>query len=164
MHSLVLYTTSNPLHAKPHQNIKNTPTSFFTHCQMGRQANDPTTTVNSSIALLQERFRQLEKVKERREGKQLLKLLSSENTSSSIMQNPSSQNSQQHQQQQQSRMVPPLHRPILHDSLSLGLNFSTQGDHNTMNMKPPPSSNLWPQGSPTSRNFDTSDVDTSLHL
>jgi len=124
---------------------------------MGRQGNDPTTTLNSSIALLQERFRQLEKVKERREGKQLLKLLSSETTSSSIIHNPSSQNS--HQQQ----MVPPLHRPTLHDSLSLGLNF-TQGDHNTMNMKPPPSSNLWPQGAPSSRNFDTSDVDTSLHL
>ena len=123
---------------------------------MGRQGNDPSpTTVNSSIALLQERFRQLEKVKERREGKQLLKLLSSESTSSS-------QNSQQ---QQQPRLVAP-HRPTLHDSLSLGLNFTNkQGDHhNTMNMKPPPSSNLWPQGASTSRNFDTSDVDTSLHL
>ncbi|KAL2666172.1 hypothetical protein GLYMA_02G305500v4 [Glycine max] len=124
---------------------------------MGRQGNDPspTTTVNSSIALLQERFRQLEKVKERREGKQLLKLLSSESTSSS-------QNSQQ---QQQPRLVAP-HRPTLHDSLSLGLNFtSKQGDHhNTINMKSPPSSNLWPHGASTSRNFDTSDVDTSLHL
>ncbi|KAH1211282.1 hypothetical protein GmHk_14G039766 [Glycine max] len=121
---------------------------------MGRQGNDPSpTTVNSSIALLQERFRQLEKVKERREGKQL-KLLSFETTSSS------SQNSQQ-----QPRLVAP-HRPTLHDSLSLGLNFTNkQGDHhNTMNMKPPPSSNLWPQGASTSRNFDTSDVDTSLHL
>ncbi|KAG5081797.1 hypothetical protein JHK86_005862 [Glycine max] len=118
---------------------------------MGRQGNDPspTTTVNSSIALLQERFRQLEKVKERREGKQLLKLLSSESTSSS-------QNSQQ--QQQQPRLVAP-HRPTLHDSLSLGLNFtSKQGDHhNTINMKSPPSSNLWPHGASTSRNFDTSD-------
>ncbi|CAJ1971578.1 unnamed protein product [Sphenostylis stenocarpa] len=127
---------------------------------MGRHGNDPTTTVNSSIALLQERFRQLEKVKERREGKQLLKLLSSESTSSSIMHNSSSHNSQQ---QQQPRLAPPLHRPTLHDSLSLGLSF-TQGDHNTMNMKPPPSSNLWPQGASASRNFDTSDVDTSLHL
>lgn len=29
MHSLVLYTTSKPLHSKPHHNIKNTPTSFL---------------------------------------------------------------------------------------------------------------------------------------
>ncbi|KAL9316807.1 hypothetical protein ACSQ67_017808 [Phaseolus vulgaris] len=123
---------------------------------MGRQGNDPTASVNSSIALLQERFRQLEKVKERREGKQLLQLLSSQSTSSSIMHNPSSQNSQQ--QQHHPRMVPPPH-----DSLSLGLNF-TQGYHNTMNVKPHPSSSLWPQGAPTSTNFDTSDVDTSLHL
>ncbi|XP_027333539.1 uncharacterized protein LOC113848283 [Abrus precatorius] len=116
---------------------------------MGRQDNDPTT-VNSSIALLQERFRQLEKVKERREGKELLKLLSSETSS---MRNPPSHNSQQ------PRLVVP-HRPTLHDSLSLGLNFTTkQGDHNTM--KSPPS---WPQGASTSRNFDSSDVDTSLHL
>ncbi|KAK7386043.1 hypothetical protein VNO78_32104 [Psophocarpus tetragonolobus] len=125
---------------------------------MGRQGNDPTT-VNSSIALLQERFRQLEKVKERREGKQLLKLLSSETTSPTIMHNPTSPNSQS-----QPRLVLP-HTPNLHDSLSLGLNLTNkQADHNTMNMKPPPSSNLWPQGASTSINFDISDVDTSLHL
>ncbi|KAK7320275.1 hypothetical protein VNO77_29605 [Canavalia gladiata] len=122
---------------------------------MGRRDNDPTT-VNSSIALLQERFRQLEKVKERREGKQLLKLLSSENTSS--MRNLASQNSQQ------PRLMLP-HRPTLHDSLSLGLNLTTkQGDHHHNSIKSPPSSNLWPQPASTSTNFDTSDVDTSLHL
>ncbi|TKY57481.1 hypothetical protein E2542_SST21929 [Spatholobus suberectus] len=125
---------------------------------MGRQGNDPTT-VNSSIALLQERFRQLEKVKERREGKELLKLLSceSQRSTSSTMHNPTSQNSQQ------PRLVVPHNRPTLHDSLSLGLNLTNkQGDHNAM--KPTPSSNLWPQGASTSRNFDSSDVDTSLHL
>ncbi|KAL2316582.1 hypothetical protein Fmac_030458 [Flemingia macrophylla] len=121
---------------------------------MGRQGNhDPTTTVNSSIALLQERFRQLEKVKERREGKQLLKLLSSESTSS-VMHNPTSPHNSQ-----QPRLVNPHH-----DALSLGLNFTNKhgADHNTM--KPTPSFNLWPQGASASRNFDTSDVDTSLHL
>ncbi|XP_061361133.1 uncharacterized protein LOC133305041 [Gastrolobium bilobum] len=118
---------------------------------MGRQDNDPTM-VNSSIALLQERFRQLEKVKERREGKELLNLLSSENQRNTS----SSMNSLQ------PRLVVP-HRPTLHDSLSLGLNLtSKQGDHN--NMKSPPSLNLWSQGASTSRNFDSSDVDTSLHL
>ncbi|MCH96027.1 hypothetical protein A2U01_0017010 [Trifolium medium] len=114
---------------------------------MGRQDNDPTM-VNSSIALLQERFRQLEKVKERREGKQLLTLLSSEsNTSTS-----------------QQRLVVPNNRQTHHDSLSLGLNLtSKQGDMNTM--KSSTSLSSWPHGgSSTSRNFDTSEVDTSLHL
>ncbi|GAU43709.1 hypothetical protein TSUD_254380 [Trifolium subterraneum] len=115
---------------------------------MGRQDNDPTM-VNSSIALLQERFRQLEKVKERREGKQLLRLLSSEsNTSAS-----------------QQRLVVPNNRQTHHDSLSLGLNLtSKQGDHmNTM--KSSTSLTSWSHGgSSTSTNFDTSEVDTSLHL
>ncbi|KAJ1410878.1 hypothetical protein SESBI_21687 [Sesbania bispinosa] len=125
---------------------------------MGRQDDDPTM-VNSSIALLQERFRQLEKVKERREGKEFLRLLSSESTSSS-MHSPTSHNSLQ------PRLVVPQHRPTLHDSLSLGLNLtSKQGDHhNTMKLKSPPPSNLWPHGASTSTNFDSSDVDTSLHL
>ncbi|KAK7299856.1 hypothetical protein RJT34_10684 [Clitoria ternatea] len=124
---------------------------------MGRQDNDPTT-VNSSIALLQERFRQLEKVKERREGKQLLKLLSSSESQrgTSSLHNPTSQNSPQ------PRLLPPHHRPTLHDSLSLGLNL-TSNDHNNT-MKSSPSNNLWTQGATTSRNFDNSDVDTSLHL
>ncbi|PNX55627.1 hypothetical protein L195_g045511 [Trifolium pratense] len=114
---------------------------------MGRQDNDPTM-VNSSIALLQERFRQLEKVKERREGKQLLTLLSSEsNTLAS-----------------QQRLVVPNNKQTHHDSLSLGLNLtSKQGDMNTM--KSNTSLSSWSHGgSSTSRNFDTSEVDTSLHL
>jgi len=113
---------------------------------MGRQDNDPTM-VNSSIALLQERFRQLEKVKERREGKQLLRLLSTENNTSASTQ----------------RLVVPNNRQTHHDSLSLGLNLtSKQGDNN---MKSNTSLSPWSQGaSSTSRNFDTSDVDTSLHL
>lgn len=114
---------------------------------MGRQDND-STVVNSSIALLQERFRQLEKVKERREGKQLLRLLSTENNTSASQQ----------------RLVIPNNRQTHHDSLSLGLNLtSKQGDKN--NMKSNTSLSPWSQGaSSTSRNFDTSDVDTSLHL
>ncbi|ONK59826.1 uncharacterized protein A4U43_C08F11220 [Asparagus officinalis] len=39
---------------------------------MGRQGNDPTV-FHSSIALLQERFRQLQRVKEMREERELLK-------------------------------------------------------------------------------------------
>lgn len=112
---------------------------------MGRRDSDPTM-VNSSIALLQERFRQLEKVKERREGKkELVRLLSSESSTSSSMQNHASS--------------------IQHDTLCLGLNLGAQ---NTIKMNSPPysSSSPWPQpqGASTSRNFDSSDVDTSLHL
>ncbi|XP_057440912.1 uncharacterized protein LOC130732918 [Lotus japonicus] len=128
---------------------------------MGRQDDDPTM-VNSSIALLQERFRQLEKVKQKREGKELVRLLSSSesqrNTSSS-MYNPASQ-------QSMGVRLPP-HRSIIHDPLSLGLNLATkQGDHDHNNtMKSPQSSNLWSKGASTSRKFDNySDVDTSLHL
>ncbi|OIW16427.1 hypothetical protein TanjilG_19143 [Lupinus angustifolius] len=120
---------------------------------MGRQNNDPRS-VNSSIALLQQRFRELEKVKERREGKQLVRLLSHD---SSI----SSQNSLQH-----SKLMDPPHRPSLNDSLSLGLNLtSKKSDHNTMKLSPPPSLNSWPKKvASTSTNFDSSEVDTSLHL
>ena len=161
------YMTNSPKYRSPSSPpltpLKKTPRLkfFLCHCQMGRQDNDPTM-VNSSIALLQERFRQLEKMKERREGKELLKLLSSETQrGSSSMHNPTSQSSPQ------PRSVVP-HMPSVHDSLSLGLNLNTkQGDHNST-MKSPlssSSSSLWPQGaSSSSRNFDSSDVDTSLHL
>ncbi|XP_058744981.1 uncharacterized protein LOC131617743 [Vicia villosa] len=122
---------------------------------MGRQDNDPnsnsTMVKNSSIALLQERFRQLEKVKERREGKQLLRLLSSSETNTNT---------------QQRFIVSHNNRSSYdHDSLSLGLNLTNkQGDKN--NMKSNTSLSEWSQGasSSLSRNFDASDVDTSLHL
>lgn len=45
---------------------------------MGRQSSDQRTVVGSSIALLQERFRRLERARERREEQDLLKLLFSE--------------------------------------------------------------------------------------
>ncbi|KAJ7946403.1 Protein FAM50B like [Quillaja saponaria] len=42
---------------------------------MGRESQDPTLIQYSSVALLQERFRQLQRVKEMREERELLKLL-----------------------------------------------------------------------------------------
>ncbi|KAE9614680.1 hypothetical protein Lal_00036116 [Lupinus albus] len=109
---------------------------------MGRQNNDPRS-VNSSIALLQERFRELEKVKERREGKEFVRLLLSSEKCV----------------EEESRLMDPTHRPSLDDSLSLGLNLTSKkgGDHNIMKSSPPPSSL-------NSIDFDTSEVDTSLHL
>ncbi|CAN1121114.1 hypothetical protein LINPERPRIM_LOCUS1988 [Linum perenne] len=43
---------------------------------MGRHVGDSSTMVNSSIALLQERFKELQRVKEKRQEKELLKLFS----------------------------------------------------------------------------------------
>lgn len=43
---------------------------------MGREIHDRTHVVHSSIALLQERFRQLQRVKEMREERELLRILS----------------------------------------------------------------------------------------
>ncbi|XP_028803077.1 uncharacterized protein LOC114758218 [Neltuma alba] len=103
---------------------------------------DATMVNYSSIALLQERFRQLEKVKERREGKELLKLFSSSSDSSSSS-SPSAMHFQASSQQPS----------LVHGSLSLGLSQpSKEGRHHE-------------QAASTS-NFEHSDVDvdTSLHL
>ena len=125
---------------------------------MGRQSNDPTM-VSSSIALLQERFRQLEKVKERREEKELLKLFAeTERIMPATHFEPSKLSFQP-------EMITP-HRSTLQDSPSLGLNLQTkQADFQAMKMPTLP--NLWPNGAAmasTSRSFENSDVDTSLHL
>ncbi|KAK4276363.1 hypothetical protein QN277_019320 [Acacia crassicarpa] len=123
---------------------------------MGRRQDihqhDATTVVNSSIALLQERFRQLEKVKERREGKELLKLFSSSSSSAAV--------------HFQASPPPPQQQPpsLVHGSLSLGLNQPNRQarHHNT-----PSPSTFWPQQGASASNFDhysDVDIDTSLHL
>lgn len=133
------------------------------------QDHDPTM-VNSSIALLQERFRQLEKVKERREGKELLKLFSSEtqrsrgSSSSASMHLPAPDYSSLHPTRHVVAL-PHNHRPTLqHDSLSLGLNTPSKllHDHHST-IKTSSNSSLWSEAESTS-NFEHSDVDTSLHL
>ncbi|PON80707.1 hypothetical protein PanWU01x14_002630 [Parasponia andersonii] len=128
---------------------------------MGRQSGDATTKVSSSIALLQERFRQLQKVKERREEKELMKMLSeSEKVSPKGHFDPSNLPFQ-------SNMNLPQ-RPTSQDdqSLSLGLDLqSKQSDVYTFRSQPLTS--LWPNTSAaasSSKSFDNSDIDTSLHL
>ncbi|KAI9080909.1 hypothetical protein K1719_037070 [Acacia pycnantha] len=127
---------------------------------MGRRQDihqhDAATVVNSSIALLQERFRQLEKVKERREGKELLKLFSSSSSSSDSSSAVHFQVSAPPPQQQ-----PPS---LVHGSLSLGHNQPNRQAcyHNT-----PSPSTLWPQQGASASNFEhysDVDIDTSLHL
>ena len=126
---------------------------------MGRQSGDATK-VSSSIALLQERFRQLQKVKERREEKELMKMLSeSERVSPKGHFDPSNF-------PLQSNLNLP-HRPTHQDqSLSLGLDLqSKQSDLCALSSQPLTS--LWPNTTATassSKSFDNSDIDTSLHL
>ncbi|KAL5794281.1 hypothetical protein ACOSP7_002875 [Xanthoceras sorbifolium] len=125
---------------------------------MGRQGGD-STIVNSSIALLQERFRQLERVREKREEKETLKLFNESDRVSPARRYESNKLSFQPE------MILP-HRPPLQEPLSLGLD--SHGKHADFRaMTTPSSTSLWPSsphGPSTSRNFDFSDVDTSLHL
>lgn len=120
---------------------------------MGRQGGDPTM-VTSSIALLQERFRQLQKNRERREEKELLKLFSESG-------NPTMPN--------RLNLQPAYRQPHQDSAFSLGLNSvqSWQTDFGATE-NPAASTSLRPNNSSTSaatsRNFGNSDVDTSLHL
>lgn len=124
---------------------------------MGRESSDPTV-VSSSIALLQERFRQLQKVKERREEQQLLKMLSETDHHHQRV------GSIRHFESDMARPSSPADH-----SLSLGLNLQTrQVDHCAM--KTQPSTISWPNNTTAasaasaSKSFDNSDLDTSLHL
>ncbi|KAE8679692.1 hypothetical protein F3Y22_tig00111398pilonHSYRG00343 [Hibiscus syriacus] len=118
---------------------------------MGRQGGDPTV-VSSSIALLQERFRQLQKNREKREGKELLKLLSE----SDMRFEPN---------RSAAENLPYRQQPHQDSSLSLGLSsHGRRTDFRAMAI-PASSTSLWPhETSSTSNKFETCDVDTSLHL
>lgn len=113
---------------------------------MGRHSNEPTM-VGTSIALLQERFRRLQKDKQRREKKELLNLLSDSNRVDGSS----------------------TSRDLDSDSLSLGLNLQNAGEqvhiHEARLM--PGVTKFWPGNSVTTstlRSFDSPDVDTTLHL
>ncbi|CAK9180405.1 unnamed protein product [Ilex paraguariensis] len=126
---------------------------------MGRQSSDPTP-VASSIALLQERFRQLQRVKEQREERDLLRQFSGPEQITLI----------KHSEPDKL----PFHRETiftsrstLQDSLSLGLNL--HGKHAELQaMKTSPLTKLWSTDlaivSGASHTSDNSEVDTSLHL
>ena len=106
---------------------------------MGRQ-NDEAIAVGSSIALLQERFRQLEKMREKRE---LLKLFPNSRSRS---------------------------RSSFQDSLSLGLSNSYANENTDFLLRPNSWSLFWSITNDvammnSSRVYEKSDVvDTSLHL
>ncbi|TXG55506.1 hypothetical protein EZV62_020762 [Acer yangbiense] len=134
---------------------------------MGRQGGGgDSAMVNSSIALLQERFRQLERVREKREEKEMLKLFNEPDrvVSPAMRYEPNKLSSFQPE------MIVPhhSHRPHLQESLSLGLNYQDSRHADFRAKTTPTSTSLWPNGPSsgpsTSRSFDHSDVDTSLHL
>ncbi|EEF30686.1 hypothetical protein RCOM_0483300 [Ricinus communis] len=144
---------------------------------MGRQNGDATV-ASSSIALLQERFRELQRIREKRREKELLKLFSSESekrksNSSSCSSSSSSSGAsagmhfEPNKLTFQPEMILPNRAPALQDSfLSLRLN-SQSNNHADIRALDTPTS-LWPNtstGSSSPRtNFEHSDVDTSLHL
>ncbi|KAJ9176798.1 hypothetical protein P3X46_012075 [Hevea brasiliensis] len=125
---------------------------------MGRQNSDATV-ASSSIALLQERFRELQKIREKRKEKELLKLFSESERSSAP---PGMHFEPSKLTYHQPETILPNKAPALQDShLSLGLNTHSNNHGDTMKT----STSLWPNtGTSSSRNFESPDVDTSLHL
>ncbi|EEF29345.1 uncharacterized protein LOC112536879 [Ricinus communis] len=124
---------------------------------MGRQNCDPTS-IHSSIALLQERFRQLERAKEMRQQRELLRLFSE----AEQVKPPKA--FEQSRPFFHSELVLPLGQP-LQDSLYLQPNM--QNRHAELQINETPNSvDLWSKNTVMhiTNNFDESDVDTSLHL
>ena len=123
---------------------------------MGRQSCDPAI-IHSSIALLQERFRQLERAKEMRQQRELLKLFSEADHVQSAMAFESSK-------LLHSELNLPPRQPI---QASLSFQPTMQTEHNDLLVNTTPVvANLCSTDSVMNLtyNFDESDVDTSLHL
>ncbi|KAL5700045.1 hypothetical protein ACHQM5_025544 [Ranunculus cassubicifolius] len=130
---------------------------------MGRQDSD-LLVAHSSIALLQERFKQLEKMKEMREQRELLRLFpeSAERRSGSAM---------HYNKPSKGRYCNPelslSPAPSLHGS---SLPFRQEKQRDYEDVKSLLSMNLWPTNanranSRTSHHgYDNNEVDTSLHL
>ncbi|CAN0927177.1 hypothetical protein LINGRAHAP2_LOCUS35733 [Linum grandiflorum] len=114
---------------------------------MGRQSGDSSSTrVNSSIALLQERFKELQRVKEKRQEKELLKLFSDSSTerhTASPSSSPPSSSSSKH-----------------FEPSSLSSNFQPPYDHDHISIfrSTPPSSPSPSRGGSISRYQDPSSL------
>ncbi|CAL0334559.1 unnamed protein product [Lupinus luteus] len=144
---------------------------------MGRESHD-STSVQSSIALLQERFRQLERVKEMREERELLKMYTEPKQFSSNMRSTYESISSLSKPE----LIIPSRSPPPHVSLSLWPTTSQEDHHKSTVQNTQVSQvsmNLFPtdythkqfmQGSWKKNAYDWdcgsdhSDVDTSLHL
>ncbi|KAI6697612.1 hypothetical protein NL676_017731 [Syzygium grande] len=133
---------------------------------MGGESTDPSPTVaSSSIALLQERFRELQRVKQRREERELMRLSLEPDLAAAPVANPDRQ-AKFHLQP----TVSSSSSPQDYCSLSLGLTTHAKSDKASSGVaKTNPRMSLWPGNdglaiSGTSRGFESPDVDTSLHL
>lgn len=126
---------------------------------MGRQSSD-SIVVHSSIVLLQERFRQLQRAKEMREERELLRLLSE----SERVVNPTARYEPSRLFFHSELINPP--RPSLQHSPYLQTN--PQGKNTDLHViETPLLANLWSTDAVMHRRNvfdDVSDVDTSLHL
>lgn len=139
---------------------------------MGRQNGDAAM-VNSSIALLQERFRELQRIREKRQEKEILKLFASSESDQRVASTMHFDEPTCKFTFQPDQTTLPNRPSTPQDSLlSLGLNSQSNNKHPDFRaMKSTPSS-LWPNStgnsssssSSSSRNLENSDVDTSLHL
>ncbi|KAD6794400.1 hypothetical protein R6Q59_028637 [Mikania micrantha] len=119
---------------------------------------------SSSIALLQERFRQLQKMRERREEMNLLKLFSESETTSQIKY---CERSVVHPEMIHRKPPAMTTKSSSQDSIPLGLDlYGKKREHHPS--KTPPFRDFWSMDSvtvsSTSRAHDKPDVDTSLHL
>ncbi|XP_057956685.1 uncharacterized protein LOC131149906 [Malania oleifera] len=125
---------------------------------MSKQSGDPSV-MPSSIALLQERFRQLQRAKEMREEKELLRLFSNSEPA-----NPTTFHEPSRLPFTSELILPP--RPPLQTSLSQPPN--SQSKHADLQVIETPvwANNLRSRDRVPHRsdNPDDSDVDTSLHL
>lgn len=137
--------------------------SFSCSSEMNKQSCDSLIVHSSSIALLQERFRQLQRAKEMREGRELLRQETEpDRDNSSACQDPS-------RVPFQSELIRPLRLPLQgspSSSSSYQKSQSKQADLWAA-ATPPTSASLRymetvKHRSPSS--FQESDIDTSLHL
>ncbi|KAL3520290.1 hypothetical protein ACH5RR_018439 [Cinchona calisaya] len=131
---------------------------------MGRQNSDPAI-VGSSIALLQERFKKLERIKEKREEER--QLMFSDQPKRNIM--PTNYSSYNNSFSDELLFLPSGPAAFDQDPLSLGLYLNSRhADYRALKIKTQSSfSFLWSadkRAVKTLQICDISDVDTSLHL
>ncbi|KAL7212382.1 hypothetical protein ACSBR2_015130 [Camellia fascicularis] len=134
---------------------------------MGRDSSDQIV-IQSSIALLQERFRQLERVKEMREGRELLRSLLESKTYS--IPTPNAQYEPSKLFFKSEILIPQPRTPC---QVSLSLWPNSQIKHSNFTSETPPQLLMksWPtdnkpvlRSPPIKFNDSAYDVDTSLHL
>ncbi|XP_058209959.1 uncharacterized protein LOC131322603 [Rhododendron vialii] len=128
---------------------------------MNKQSCDSLIVHSSSIALLQERFRQLQRAKEMREGRELLRQVTEPvHDNSSMCQDPS-------RVLFQSELIRPLRLPLQGSPSSSYQKSQSKQPDLWAAATPPTSASLHYMETVkhrSSSSFQESDIDTSLHL